>query len=458
MKTRTTVTAIWLLAIVISRSTAEPVSFRRDIAPVLLENCVPCHGSKKAESGYRVDTFERAVGEGDSGVPGFTAAAIDDSEAFRRIVSEDVDERMPLEGEALSELQIALLKRWILEGAKFDAPDPKATLLSIIPPPQHSNPPEKYPRTIPVTSLSFNADGSELFVSGYHEVTVWNTNSGQLVRRIRNVDQRTFAMDLSPDCNTLAVASGAPGRRGELRVFDSVSGQLKMVLGSSQDVVLDVKYAPNGKRLATATADSRLLVFDAETGMEQLVVTSHSDWVTAVAWSPDGTKLASASRDKTAKVFDARKGDLIVTYAGHNQTVRGVAFHPDGAEVFSAGADNKIHRWNIADGKKVAEIGFGGEVFRLPLEGSFLFATSADKTVRQYDARTHKEVRQYLGHQDWACSVAFHEATNKVASGGFDGEVRIWDAEDGSQVVAFYAAPGLPAPQSRSASANRSSD
>jgi WD40 repeat protein len=324
----------------------------------------------------------------------------------------------------------------------LDAPEPKAAISSIIPAPRHPNPPETYPRAIPVTALTFNADGSQLFASGYHEVTVWNCGTGQLVSRITNVDQRTFGMDLSPTGDTLAVASGAPGRRGEARLFDATSGQLKSVLGSSADVMLDIKYSPTGKRLAVATADSRLWVFDADTGDEQLVVTSHSDWVTAVAWSPDGDKLASASRDKTAKVFDAETGELVATYAGHGQAVRGVAFHRDGADVFSAGADNKIHRWKIDDGKTVAEIVFGGEVFKLPLADSFLFATSADKSVRQYDAQTQAEVRQYLGHQDWACSAAFHPTTKKLASGGFNGEVRIWDTRDGSQVISFYAAPG----------------
>ena len=40
-------------------ASAEKVSFKRDIAPVLLNNCLACHGPKKSEGGYRIDTFER---------------------------------------------------------------------------------------------------------------------------------------------------------------------------------------------------------------------------------------------------------------------------------------------------------------------------------------------------------------------------------------------------------------
>ena len=100
-------------------------------------------------------------------------------------------------------------------------------------------------------------------------------------------------------------------------------------------------------------------------GKELLTINSHSDWVTAVAWNADGSKLVSGSRDKTAKVFDTKTGELLVTYSGHGQPVKGVAFHPDGNEVFSSGGDNKLHRWQIAEAKKTAEVGFGGEVYKL---------------------------------------------------------------------------------------------
>src|SRR5687768_12789408 len=78
-----------------------PVSFRKDIAPLLLDNCLACHGPKKAEGGYRVDTFERLTSAGDSAAPGFVAMDTESSEAYRRMVSDDPAERMPLESDPL---------------------------------------------------------------------------------------------------------------------------------------------------------------------------------------------------------------------------------------------------------------------------------------------------------------------------------------------------------------------
>lgn len=427
----------------LASASAQPVSFKQKVASILVDNCLACHGPKKAEGGYRVDTFERAMAAGESTQPGFVAKNLEGSESFRRIVSADKDERMPLEGDPLPADQVALLKQWIEEGATFDGPDPKALLATIIPPPVHPDPPEAYPQPLPITAVAFSPDGTQIIAGGYHELTVWNPADGQLVRRIKNIGQRTYALAFSPDGKLLAVAGGAPGKLGEVRIVDYASGNVTAVMGTTSDVVLDAAFSPQGDRLAIGAADGMLRVFEVAAAKEQLTISSHSDWVQAVAWSPDGSKLASASRDKTAKVFDAKTGELLVTFSGHGQPVKGVAFHPDGAEAFSAGADKKIQRWKVADGGKTAEIGFGDEVYKLPLGGGFLFASSADKTVRQFDAKSHGAVRQYAGSPDWALCVAYHDGTKRVAAGGFNGEVRVWNAADGNPIATILAAPGL---------------
>ncbi|MCH8923974.1 MAG: hypothetical protein IIA67_12600, partial [Planctomycetes bacterium] len=350
---------VLMLVMVIAAWTASPasgadaISFRKQIAPILLENCLACHGAKKAESGYRLDNFAELGKEGESGSRGFAAKNLDESEAFRLITSDDADERMPKDADPLSKQQIALIKRWIEEGAKFDGNDPKAQLAKIVPPPVHPDPMEAYPRTVPVTAMTFSADGKELLVGGYHEVTVWNPADGKLLRRIKNVGQRTYALRLSPDGKTLAVACGAPGRLGELRLFEAASGKLLAVLLSTSDVVLDAAFSPKGDKIAAAAADNAIYVCDVASGKTDRVIESHSDWVTAIAWSRDGTKLVSASRDKTAKVFDLKTGDLQITYSGHGQSVRGVAFHPDGKHILSGDLSGEIRQWEIATGKQI---------------------------------------------------------------------------------------------------------
>jgi WD40 repeat protein len=441
MPIRLALAALLLLPAV---AAAEPVSFKRDVAPILLNNCLACHGPKKAEGAYRIDTFERATSAGDSTQPGFLAGKLEESEAFRRITSTDKAERMPLDGDPLPAEQVELIKQWLMEGAAFDGPDPKAPLASYIPPPTHPAAPEAYRGTLPVTAVEFSPDGAQLVVGGYHELLFYNPADGALLRRLPNVGQRTYAIRYSPDGQLLAVACGAPGRLGEVRIFKPDTGELVRVLGMTTDVVFDCAFSPQGDRLATCAADAAVRIFNVSDGAEQLTITSHSDWVFAVTWKADGSQLATASRDKTAKVFDANTGDLLITYSGHNQPVRGVLFHPDGAEVYSAGSDNKVHRWKIADAAKASEIGLGGEAYKLTPAGEFFLTASADNKARQFKAKEQQQVREYTGAKDWILSTAMHAGTKRIAAGAFDGQVLVWNADDGALVTSFLAAPGHP--------------
>src|ERR1051326_6819153 len=111
----------------------EPVDFKRDIRPILSNRCFLCHGpdDKRRKSDLRLDSKESAFKKID-GKQAFVPGTPDDSEALRRILSKDSDEHMPpaKSGKQLTPKQIDLLRRWILQGARwsnhwsFSAPEP----------------------------------------------------------------------------------------------------------------------------------------------------------------------------------------------------------------------------------------------------------------------------------------------------------------------------------------------
>ncbi len=100
-------------------TTDKPVDFLRDIQPIFASRCLKCHGGDKAEGGLRLIDLEAARKELDSGGRAIVPRNLDESELWRRVTTNDADERMPPQGPPLTDEQLADLKSWIVAGADW---------------------------------------------------------------------------------------------------------------------------------------------------------------------------------------------------------------------------------------------------------------------------------------------------------------------------------------------------
>jgi serine/threonine protein kinase len=73
----------------------------------------------------------------------------------------------------------------------------------------------------------------------------------------------------------------------------------------------------------------------------------HTQPVDGVAWSPDGRRIASGSADQTVRVWDAANGGYLLTYRGHADEVTAVAWSPDGRRIASGSSDDTVRVWNV---------------------------------------------------------------------------------------------------------------
>jgi WD40 repeat protein len=66
--------------------------------------------------------------------------------------------------------------------------------------------------------------------------------------------------------------------------------------------------------------------------------------------------------------------------------------------------------------------------------------------VHQNKAADGAEVRKLTGHNDWVYTLSAHTGRKLIASGSYDGEIRLWNSEDGTMTTSFIAIPkGLQA-------------
>ncbi|HEY6229192.1 MAG TPA: DUF1549 domain-containing protein, partial [Verrucomicrobiae bacterium] len=124
---------------VMSRAADAPIDFKRDIEPIFVKRCSECHGPDKVKGGLRLDSKAEAMKGGKSGKAAIVPGKSSESEIIRRVTTDDPDDRMPSKGAPLEPAQIAALRAWMDQGAKWPEKDFK-THWSFVAPVRHEAP------------------------------------------------------------------------------------------------------------------------------------------------------------------------------------------------------------------------------------------------------------------------------------------------------------------------------
>ncbi|MFA0750992.1 MAG: hypothetical protein SLRJCFUN_001395 [Candidatus Fervidibacter sp.] len=441
-----------------------PVSYSKDIQPLLLKRCVVCHGEKKAEHDLRLDSYE-AVMKGDREGPVVVPGKSNESRLYLVVAGKKEPKMPPDPLPPLTPMELELLRRWIDEGAKADTavPTPSPTQKPTPTPlPTPSPKPQRLkvslaiaemPLTVTVEfgptpalcALAFLPDGKRLLVGGYGEIVIWDLSEGQLAGRWGNLSGTVTAMAVSKDGRRIAVASGAPQQSATVTVLDE-GGATVARFTDPQDLVYSLAFSPDGKWLAAASADKAVYVWDLAAGKLAKALKEQADWMLGVAFSADGKWLAAGGADRLARIFDVASWQL-VRKLEHPETVFRLAFQPNGnllAVAMGGPSDRGIWIWNAENGQRVRTLGGMKEPVldvAFSPDGKLLAAAVADGTVRLYDANGNMRAT-LQGHNDWVNAVAFHPDGMRLASASSDGTVRLWHTDGRSLAVLVQLAAG----------------
>jgi WD40 repeat protein len=303
--------------------------------------------------------------------------------------------------------------------------------------------------TARVMDVLFTRDGRELVtVSEDKTIRVWDVKSGEPLPVLRppigrGPEGKLYAAALSPDGRTLAVGGyGNPMNKfGEIDLISLVTGRIERVLQGHTDVIDALAFAPDGRRLASGSADWTARIWDVGSGRCEQVLRGHTAPVFGVAFSPDGRRLATASWDRTGRIWSVETGQSEAVLRGHAKEVHCVAWRPDGQVVATGGSDRSIRLWG-PDGRSFQGFdGLDNEIISLTFttdSRGLLFtwggvSTSSNGAVLM-DLSTGKERVRFARHTNTVMCGALSPDGTLAATADFVGEVHLWKTADATPV------------------------
>jgi eukaryotic-like serine/threonine-protein kinase len=286
-----------------------------------------------------------------------------------------------------------------------------------------------------IWAVAMSVDGT-LVASGIESgrINIWEVATKRLLYELHpdkdgKLSAHTgpiWAIHFSKDLKTLISAADD----GTIKTWDLETG----ILTKSFPLGIAVRTAavsPDGVLIAVGDRQGYVQVVDI-LHEEQILRYEQGNTVNTIAFTNDGKSLASASTDGRVIVWDVEKKFRRFSWQASESPIYNIAFSHDGERMATAGWDRVVNIWNIKTLERIGEpIAHDEGVWSVQFSscGRILATAGQDGKAKVFDVDgSNKLLKTFIGHKGPIHSLRFSSSGHQLITGGRDGSVNVWDS------------------------------
>jgi WD40 repeat protein len=297
-----------------------------------------------------------------------------------------------------------------------------------------------------VNFVSWSPDG-KILASASQDKTIklWDVSTSKQIATINGYSGKAadLAWVWSSDSKTIAIANFNPANSNQsIQLWNTTTGKLTTTITSNNSRISVMSWNPRGQWLAVWSKDKKIQLWHTNTGKLLQTISGYDAKVQNLEniWSPDGNAIALAN-PSIVKIWDVSTGKLIKTidhgFGGTTATIINFVWSPDSKKLISTNIGGAII-WDINTGKRIKEIMeiYAASTVWSP-DGKKLAVGGQEGKITIWDVTTGKSQTLY-GHVFFVTNFAWNQDGKTLISVGMDNTIKIWDVTTGKRLKTLF--------------------
>lgn len=267
-------------------------------------------------------------------------------------------------------------------------------------------------------------------------IRLWDVAARKELPRLP-ANRQIRCFEFSPDGKALAIGDGD----GNVILWHLTSRENPPIAFKAHEFpVLSLAYSPDGRIIATGSSDKNSIrLWEVSTGAPKAkTFPGQVGDVWSLAFSPDGRQLASGTRDGPIRIWtlaESEAGEIVEEHL-HADNYGNFIFSPDSKTMAGGCANHTVKIWDVATLTVKIVLTNATYVVAFSKDGKSLLVSTEGGTPqwRNADVQTAQPVPRYAGNLDQMISVDLSPDRRVAALGLANGWIQLWSIESGQPV------------------------